>query len=108
MITDLPGPIAAYIQANARLDADGMLAPFADDAVVRDDGGHHAGLEEIRAWIRSATMGSRAIFTPDHWHEEGGQILVKGMTTGDFPGSPIRFTFRFRLAGAAIARLEIA
>jgi hypothetical protein len=108
VINQLPAPIAAYVQANARLDAEGMLAPFAQDAVVRDDGGHHAGREEIRSWIRSATIDSRAIFTPEDWREEGGQILVEGPTAGNFPGSPIRLTFRFRLIGAAIAGLEIA
>lgn len=108
MINQLPAPIAAYVQANARLDAEGMLAPFAPDAVVRDDGGHHAGREEISTWIRSTTIDSHAVFTPENWLEEGGRFLVEGLTAGNFPGSPIRLTFRFRLIGAAIAGLEIA
>ncbi|TIV37824.1 MAG: nuclear transport factor 2 family protein, partial [Mesorhizobium sp.] len=29
MTLELPPPIAAYVAANARLDVDGMLAPFA-------------------------------------------------------------------------------
>jgi len=29
MLKDLPSPIAAYVDANARLDPGGMLAPFA-------------------------------------------------------------------------------
>ena len=33
MIADLPKPISDYVQANARLDLDGMLRPFAPDAV---------------------------------------------------------------------------
>ena len=37
--------------ALARLDLDGMLRPFAPDAVVRDDGGRHVGTEALRRWI---------------------------------------------------------
>ena len=107
MTKDLPTPIAAYVEANARLDADGMLAPFARDAVVRDDGGRHEGHDEIRAWILSATIGSHAVFTPDTWREQDGRIVVDGVAAGDFPGSPIRFTFSFMLQGDAIAWLEI-
>ena len=108
MADDLPTPIAAYAAANARLDADGMLAPFAPDAVVRDDGGRHAGHDGIRAWINSATMAAKAIFTPETWREEAGRVIVEGPTAGDFPGSPIRFTFRFTLRDGAITALEIA
>lgn len=108
MTDDLPTPIAAYAAANARLDADGMLAPFAPDAVVRDDGGRHAGHDGIRAWINAATMAAKAVFTPETWREEDGRVIVEGQTAGDFPGSPIRFTFRFTLRDGAIALLEIA
>ena len=108
MDTQLPPAIAAYVDANARLDADGMLAAFAPDAVVLDDGGRHEGRESLRSWIRSATVDSRAVFSPDAWREEDGRIVVDGLTTGEFPGSPIRFTFRFALDGGAITALEIA
>ena len=38
MPLELPPPIAAYVKANAQLDVDGMLQPFAADAVLRDNG----------------------------------------------------------------------
>jgi hypothetical protein len=108
MINDLPKPIADYVEANARLDREAMLAPFAREAVVHDDGGRHVGRDEIGAWIQSATIESRAVFTPETWREQDGYIIVDGRTTGDFPGSPVRFTFRFVLQDDAVARLEIA
>ncbi|OYD83680.1 nuclear transport factor 2 family protein [Azospirillum brasilense] len=105
---DLPPVIAAYVEANARLDAEGMLAAFAPHAVVLDDGGRHEGREELMAWIRTATLDSRAIFRPEDWRDEDGRIVANGLTTGDFSGSPIRFTVRFQLEDGAIAALEVA
>ncbi|MBL8773879.1 MAG: nuclear transport factor 2 family protein, partial [Phenylobacterium sp.] len=43
MPIELPSPIRTYVAANARLDADGMLSAFADDAVVSDEARRHAG-----------------------------------------------------------------
>jgi hypothetical protein len=108
MATALPTPITAYVEANARLDLDGMLAPFAQHAVVSDDGGRHVGRDEIRAWIQTATIASRAVFTPETWRAQGGAIVVDGRAAGDFPGSPIRFSFRFTLDGDRISELEVA
>lgn len=108
MSLELPPPIAAYVAANARLDADGMQAAFAADAVVFDEQQRRVGKAEIQAWIQSATISSRAIFTPETCRREDGVIVVEGPTAGDFPGSPIRFTFRFTLEHGAIAALEIA
>jgi hypothetical protein len=108
MSNDLPTPIAAYAAANAQLDAAGMLAPFAQNAVVRDDGGEHVGLDDIGRWIQSAIIASGAVFTPGGWREQDGRIVVDGLTAGNFPGSPIRFTFSFTLRDGAIVALEIA
>ncbi|MEW6016793.1 MAG: nuclear transport factor 2 family protein [Pseudomonadota bacterium] len=107
MLKDLPPPIAAYVAANARLDGAGMLAPFAADAVVVDERRTRRGRDEIEAWIETATLAARAVFTPDAWRAEGETVVVEGVTEGDFPGSPLRFTFRFTLADGAISALEI-
>jgi ketosteroid isomerase-like protein len=108
MALALPTPIAAYVEANARLDVDGMLNPFADDAIVHDNGGVHQGHAEIRALLEEAVIPAKAIFTPDTVRHEDGQVVVEGPAHGDFPGSPIRFTYRFTLENDAIKALEIA
>lgn len=108
MSINLPRPIADYVEANARLDVDGMLAAFAADAVVKDEAREHHGHAEIRPWIQSATIAARAVFKPEAWREDDGAVIVDGTTAGDFPGSPLPFAFRFQLNGGAISALEIA
>lgn len=107
MTPSLPKPIADYVEANVRLDTDGMLKPFAADAIVVDDGGRHQGHTELRTWLEQATIAARAVFTPDTVRQESGQVVVEGLTHGDFKGSPIRFTMRFTLENDAIQALEI-
>lgn len=107
MSLELPSPIAAYVAANAQLDVDGMLQPFAEDAVLRDNGAVFNGHAEIRRLLEEAVVPVKAIFTPDTSHQDGSQVVVEGPAHGDFPGSPIRFTYRFTLEGDAIKAVEI-
>lgn len=106
MSLNLPQPIADYIEANARLDIDGMLKPFLHDAVFIDNGKHFEGQAEIRHLFEKEVIPVKAIFTPDEVREEDGDVVVEGPAHGDFPGSPIRFTYRFTLADDAIKTLE--
>lgn len=107
MSLELPIPIAAYVAANARLDVDGMLAPFAADAVLRDNGTRFRGKAELRRLFEEGVVAVKAIFTPDMIRHEDGRVVVEGPAHGDFPGSPIRFTYRFTLEDGAIKAVEI-
>jgi len=106
MSLTLPQPIAHYVEANARLDIDGMLMPFLPDAVFIDNGKHFEGQVAIRHLFEKEVLPVKAIFTPDSVREEDGDVVVEGPARGDFPGSPIRFTYRFTLAQGAIRTLE--
>ncbi|WP_294261977.1 nuclear transport factor 2 family protein [uncultured Sphingomonas sp.] len=110
MTIDLPKPIADYVAANARLDVDGMLRPFAADAVVHDlgIGKQFKGTSELRTLFEEEVIPVRAIFTPDTARREDGTVVVEGPARGDFPGSPLRFTYRFTLWDEVITTLEIA
>ena len=108
MSLELPSPIAAYVDANARLDAAAMLEPFAADAVLRDNGAVFQGHAEIKGLFEEAVIPVKAIFTPDTVRHEGGHVVVEGPAHGDFPGSPIRFTYRFTLDNNVITALEIS
>jgi ketosteroid isomerase-like protein len=107
MTPALPKPIADYVEANARLDVDGMLKPFAADALVLDNGSRHEGHTELRTLLEEAVVAAKAIFTPDTVRHEKGQVVVEGPAHGDFKGSPLRFTYRFSLENDVIKALEI-
>lgn len=107
MSMDLPKPIADYVEANALLDVDGMLKPFRHDAVIIDNGKRFEGQAAIRQLLEDEVIPVKAIFTPDTVREQDRQIVVEGPAHGDFPGSPLRFTYRFQLANGAIKTLEI-
>ncbi|MBA4762057.1 nuclear transport factor 2 family protein [Sphingomonas sp.] len=106
MPIELPPPIAAYVAANARLDLDGMLKPFAHDAVFIDNGKRFAGEAAIRQLFEDEVMPVKAIFAPDTVRDEEGDVIVEGPAHGDFPGSPLRFTYRFTLVNGTIKTLE--
>ena len=107
MTQALPKPIADFIEANAMLDVEGMLRPFAADTIVLDNGGRHEGHVELRGLFEEAVIPVKAIFTPDTVREEDDQVVVEGPAHGDFPSSPIRFTYRFTLENNLIKVLEI-
>ena len=107
MSIQLPRPIADYVEANAQLDADRMLKPFAVDAVLVDMGRRHEGHAELRRLFEDEVIAVKAIFTPDTVRHENGQVVVEGPAHGDFKGSPIRFIYRFTLEHDAIKALEI-
>jgi ketosteroid isomerase-like protein len=103
----LPLPIADYVEANAKLDLEKMLRPFAPDAVLFADEKSFKGHAEIRGLFEEAVIPVKAIFTPDSARDENGQVVVEGPAHGDFKGSPIRFTYRFTLKNDVIEALEI-
>ncbi|MFD1106418.1 nuclear transport factor 2 family protein [Sphingobium olei] len=106
MSMNLPKPIADYVEANARLDIEGMVKPFLHDAVFIDNGKHFEGQAAIRQLFEEEVMPVKAIFVPDTVREEDGEVIVEGPAHGDFPGSPLRFTYRFTLVQGAIKTLE--
>lgn len=107
MPIDLPEPIAEYVAANARLDIDAMLRPFAPGAVVVDNGKRYEGTAQIRTMFEQEVMPVAAIFIPDAIQHRGSRVIVEGPVQGSFKGSPVRFTYDFKLAGDAITGLEI-
>jgi len=110
MTMNLPEPIADFIEANALLDIDGMMKTFLHDAVFTDNGKDYTGQANIRQQLEKEAIAVKAIFEPDTVREEDGDVVLEGPVHGEFPGSPLRFNYRFTLAddADAIRMLEIA
>lgn len=108
MPIDLPKPIADYVAANARLDVDGMLKPFAMDAFVLDIDRRFEGQAGLRTLFEEEVIPVKAIFTPDTVRYEDDKVVVEGPAHGDFKGSPLRFIYGFTLENDAIQALEIS
>lgn len=108
MSQKLPSPIASYVEANGRLDLDAMVRTFAADAVLLDNGKRFQGHHEIRALLKEMVVDLKAIFTPVTVRHDDGAVVLEGPAHGDFPGSPVRFTYRVELVGDAIKTMAVS
>ncbi len=108
MSPELSSPIADYVEANARLDLDGMINTFAADAVLLDNGKRFEGQAEIRALLKTMVVDLKAIFRPEIVRQDGPVVVMEGPAHGDFPGSPVRFTYRVQIEGDAIKTMEVS
>ncbi len=107
MTVELVSAPATYFAAKNRKDIDAMLEPFAEDAMVKDEGKEHHGRDAIRAWMEHTTRKYGVTVNVREAEQSGNDVLVKGLVSGDFPGSPAVLVYRFKLLGSKIASLEI-
>ncbi len=107
MNLQLGTPLSTYFSAQNAHDVDAMLACFADEARVHDEGRDMHGLAPIREWMHETTRKYRPTIRPTQVAEEGAQTVVTAEISGTFPGSPIELRYRFTLSGKQIASLEI-
>jgi hypothetical protein len=108
MKSDLPPVLDRYFAAQNAHDIDAMVACFAADAAVLDEGRDIVGTEAIRAWKEETSAKYRVAVAPLECRAEDGRTVVVARVSGTFPGSPANLTYRFRLADAdRIAALEI-
>lgn len=107
MTLSLPEKVAAYFAAVNRRDIDGMLACFAGDAAIRDEGEDMSGHGEIRAWIEKTTEKYGITAEVEGIEPRGDALKVAARVSGTFPGSPILLNYDFALRAGEIIRLEI-
>jgi hypothetical protein len=114
MSVTLPEVITRYFDAAAVRDTDALLACFATNGSVTDEGRMMTGHQAIRAWREGPT--SKYTYTTevlgtgpsDRSTDTIGTEVIIARLVGDFPGSPVDLRFRFVLDGDLIASLEIA
>ncbi|GAB2186720.1 nuclear transport factor 2 family protein [Roseibium sp. LAB1] len=103
----LPGPIAAYFEADGNRNADAVAECFSEDAVVMDEQNVNSGRTAIRQWKADASSKYSYTVEPFAIEMEGDRTVVTGHVVGNFPGSPVDLRYYFRLKGEKIAELEI-
>jgi hypothetical protein len=106
---DLPTPISNYFSAKGGSDPQETLACFTADATVWDNGEdlELKGIEQIRGWL-SGTVSSYNLTSHIRSVEQRDDAYMVGVVvSGDFPGSPYAFDYRFVLRGDLIAELAI-
>jgi len=107
MSIELPAPIAEYFAAENSDDAEALTACFSPDAVVRDEGRRIQGIAAIKAWKREGKAKYQHKIKVISAAESNGETVVRGLVSGNFPGSPIELGFAFVLAEGRIVALEV-
>jgi uncharacterized protein (TIGR02246 family) len=107
MKTQLPQPIATYMQATNARDTDALLASFTPDAVVTDEGQEYHGVAQIRAWREKTNEKYHFTLDVTDIAEGGNETIVTTLVSGTFDGSPIQLHYHFTLKGDKIAALSI-
>jgi ketosteroid isomerase-like protein len=104
----LPDILDRYFAAQNAHDIEAMVACFAPDAVVRDEGKDIVGTQAIRAWKIETGAKYRITADPLESRPESGKTIVIVKVSGTFPGSPAKLAYRFGFsAEGRINALEV-
>jgi hypothetical protein len=104
----LPDILDRHFAAQNAHDIEAMVACFAPDAVVRDEGKDIVGTQAIRAWKIETGAKYRITAEPLKSRPEAGRTVVVVEVSGTFPGSPAKLTYRFGLsADGRVNALEV-
>jgi ketosteroid isomerase-like protein len=103
-----PAVIDRYFTLAAQRDTDALMALFADDADVVDQGLRHRGIDAIRLWrdgVATADDHTTTILGTvvlgDHGHR------INARLDGNFPGGTVDMAYRFTTDEDQITRLQI-
>jgi len=104
----LPNILDRYFEAQNAHDIDAMVACFASDAAVRDEGHDIVGTDAIRSWKEETSAKYRITAEPLESTTEGDRTVVVVKVSGTFDGSPTNLTYCFGFSGKGrIGTLEI-
>jgi len=105
----LPAILDRYFKAQNAHDIEAMIACFAVDAAVRDEGHDIAGTDAVRAWKKETSAKYRVTAEPIESRREADRAIVMVKVSGTFPGSPANLTYRFGFsADGLIKSLEVS
>jgi ketosteroid isomerase-like protein len=107
MTAKLSPTLVNYFAATNAHDVAAMIAGFAQDSVVKDEGREHQGSAEIREWMKDTIEKYDFKLDPIESSRTGRKTAVLVLVSGRFPGSPITLQYEFTADAQKIARLEI-
>jgi ketosteroid isomerase-like protein len=106
--SNLPVPIAAFLNAVQRRDFDALLAVFADDAVVSDRHGERRG-DALKGWSGRYLL--CAGIRPVNVERRDGKTIVTVIVWDDIrtnSSDPLQLDWCFTVAGGRIAALTVS
>ena len=104
----LPPLLASMIAALNAHDSAAFIGCFADDAVVRDEGGIHLGKAAIQSWFEAVTQKYQPVLEVTDLGSHDGEPVLTGNVSGTFEGSPIQLRYYTALDEGKIVALKIA
>jgi ketosteroid isomerase-like protein len=107
MTIKLPRIINAYVDASNAHDVKSVVACFADNALVHDEGKDFRGKKMIEDWITKTIDKYKFQFKPMSIKDDNAGVVVTVQVSGTFDGSPITLDYRFTIEGDKILSLTI-
>ena len=102
-----PSIIAAFVKAKNDRDTNAVVACFARDAVVHDEGKKMTGLTAITKWSDEGFKKYQYTIDPTGIAKGDKETILTATLTGNFPGSPVELDYTFMLSNDKISSLEI-
>ena len=81
------GMLKRYFAAQNRHDIEALVACFAADAVVRDEGQDIVGTAAIRSWKQATSAKYQVTVEPLESRTEAGRTVVVARVAGTFPAA---------------------
>ena len=102
-----PAAVTLYLQSHGNPDKSQLADSFHSDAVVRDEGHTHRGLDAIVAWQLAAEAQYQFSLTPLGVSRKDDTFKLLARIKGNFPGGVADLMHVFTLKDERIASLEI-
>lgn len=110
-MTELPSVVTRFVEAGNAHDADGMLATFADDALVNDDQRNFWGAEAIKRFIDKEIIGSKVTMDVVGARQHYDTWIVDAKLDGTYDKTglpdPLVLSYYFTVTGQRITTLMI-
>ena len=103
--------LAEFLAAVNAFDEDGIVATFADDALVNDVRREFWGAEAIRRWVARKIVGDRVTIAVTEVLDNHGDTIVRGRYDGDYDKTnlpdPLILTHYFTVRDGKIVTLIV-